>query len=58
MRLYGHISRINTQRIPKKVLNMKLKGKQPRGKLKSRQQERKDVTQRERRPWEETEEEL
>jgi hypothetical protein len=38
---------------------MKVKGKYPRGRPTSRweQQVRKDVTQRERRPWEETEEE-
>jgi hypothetical protein len=39
-------------------LNIKVKGKHPRGKLKSRweQQVRKDVTQNEGRTWEETEE--
>jgi hypothetical protein len=39
---------------------MKVKGKCPRGKLSTRwkQQVKKDVTQREGRPWEQTEEEL
>jgi hypothetical protein len=36
MRWYGYALRINKDRIPKKVLNMKIKGKHPRGRLKSR----------------------
>jgi hypothetical protein len=33
MRWYAHILRMNEERIPKKVLNMKLKGKHLRGRL-------------------------
>jgi hypothetical protein len=44
----------NEVRIPKKVLNIKLKGRRPRRKLRSRlEQVRKHVTQREGRAWEE-----
>jgi hypothetical protein len=58
MRWYGHVLRMNKERIPKKVSNMKVKGKHPRGRPRSRweQQVREDVTQREVRPWEEIEE--
>jgi hypothetical protein len=40
---------VNKKRIPKKVLNMKVKGKHPRGRLRLRweQHVRKDVTQEE-----------
>jgi hypothetical protein len=43
-----------------KISDMKLKGKFPRGRPKSRweQQVRKDITQREGRPWEEIKKEL
>jgi hypothetical protein len=43
------------ERIEKEVLNMKVKGKQQRGRLRPRweQQVRTVVTQREGRPWEE-----
>jgi hypothetical protein len=56
----GHVLRMNKERIPKKALNMTVKGKCPKGRLKSRwgQQVRKDVTWSEGRPFEETEEEL
>jgi hypothetical protein len=49
MRWYGHILRMNGDRIPKKVLNMKVYGKCRRGRLKSRQepQVKKDVTKKE-----------
>jgi hypothetical protein len=44
---------MNKERIPKKVLYLKVKGKCPRGRPRSRwkQQVRKDVRQREGRPW-------
>jgi hypothetical protein len=60
MRWYGHILRMNEERIPNKVLNMTVKGKCPRGRLRSRmeQEVRKDVTQKEGRPGEEIEKEL
>jgi hypothetical protein len=51
IRWYGYILRINKERISKKVLNMKVKGKCPRGK----QQVRKDDRQNEGRTWEEIE---
>jgi hypothetical protein len=49
MRWYAHILRVNEDRIPKTVLNTKVKGKCPRGTSRSRweQQVRKYVTQRE-----------
>jgi hypothetical protein len=58
MRWCGHVLRMNEERIPKKVLNMNMTGKHPRGRPRSRkkQQVRKDVTQREGMSWEETEE--
>jgi hypothetical protein len=50
---YGHVLRINEDRIPKKILNFKLKGKYPEGRGKSRWEQlvRKYITQRERRIW-------
>jgi hypothetical protein len=47
MRWYGHILRMNKARIPKKGLNMKVKGKWPRGRVRTRyeQEVRKYVTQ-------------
>jgi hypothetical protein len=36
MRWYRHIIRMNEERVPKKVLNMKVKGKYPRVRPKSR----------------------
>jgi hypothetical protein len=36
MRLYGHILRMNEERILNYVLNMKVKGKHLKGRLKSR----------------------
>jgi hypothetical protein len=49
MRRHGHFLRINEERIPEKVWNVKVKGKQPRGKPRSRweQQVREHNTQRE-----------
>jgi hypothetical protein len=48
------------EKIPRKVLNKRLKGRCPRRKPRSRweKQVRKDVKWKERRPWEEIEEEL
>jgi hypothetical protein len=48
------------KRITKKVFNMKVKGKHPRGRLRSRweQQVRTDITQKEGRIWEETDVDL
>jgi hypothetical protein len=59
MRWYEHILRMNKDRIPK-VLNMKVKGKRPRGRprSKSEQHVRQYFTQKEGRPCEEIEEEL
>jgi hypothetical protein len=55
MRLYGHILKINEERILKKVLNMKLK--HPRGRPRPRweQEVMEDITQREGGLQEETE---
>jgi len=39
MKLYGHISSMSTSKILQKVLNMKPKGKQPRGIVRSRFQQ-------------------
>jgi hypothetical protein len=51
MRRYRHVLRMNEERIPNKVLNMKVKEKHPKGRQRSRweQQIRLDVTQNERR---------
>jgi hypothetical protein len=49
---------VNGERIPKKVLNIKVKGKYPRGRSRWEQQDRKDVTQMEDRLWEEIEAEV
>jgi hypothetical protein len=48
MKWYGHDIKINEERITKKVLNMQVKGKRPRGRPRSRweQQVRKDVKER------------
>jgi hypothetical protein len=55
--VWAHL-RINKETIPKKVLNLKVKGKCPRGRLRStwEQQVRKYITHKEGRSWEETEE--
>jgi hypothetical protein len=47
------------ERIPRKVFNVKIKGKCSRGSLRSKweQKVKKDVTQMEGKPWEETQEE-
>jgi hypothetical protein len=49
MRWHGHVLRINEERIPNKVLNMKVKRKHPTGRPRSRweQQVWKHVTQKE-----------
>jgi hypothetical protein len=63
MRRYGHVSGKNEQRIPDKVLNMRVIGKHPRERPRSgwEQQVRKNVIQKEEKkegkPQEEAEEE-
>jgi hypothetical protein len=53
MRLYGHILRMNEDCILNYVLYMKVRGKCPRGRLKSRWDQKftKDVIQKEGRTW-------
>jgi hypothetical protein len=60
MRWYGHILRMNKERIPKQDLNMKSKRKKPKKETEVKNEKwfKKDVTQKEERPWEETEEGL
>lgn len=55
MRRYRHVLRTNDKRIPEKVLNMKVKHKKRRQRSRWEQKFRLDVTQNERRSWEETE---
>jgi hypothetical protein len=51
MRWYRHILKINEKRIPKKVLNMKMKGKHSTVRQRTRQDNR--LVKRDRRPGEE-----
>jgi hypothetical protein len=44
MRWYRHFSRLNEGRIPKEVLNMKMKGKCPKRRHRWEEHVRKDVT--------------
>lgn len=53
-----YVLRMDEERIPKKILNMNVTGKHPRGRPRPRKQKqvKKDNKQREERTWEESEE--
>jgi hypothetical protein len=56
--MYGHILRMNEEKISNRVLNMKVKASaQDRDQGQNGQQVRKDVTQKGEKTWEEIEEE-